>query len=296
LQVSSDERQRAARVAELFSEEDLSRHLQIILRTHSELGYRQEQRFHLELGLLKMAHAQRLLPIEQLLSEAVISAPATGRGAAPSAPSVPPPLRRTQDAPRSVSPFSADSARKGGYGRTEMSDTPGPRPVPNPPVIMGSAAPAPVAATESQADPEDVQIAAAVAQPDIAPQDLGVQIAGAVEGAGHSIAASLLSSGSWSFEGAQPVVKVAASEVGIKMTFGPEPVKVANAAASAALGRPAKLKIVSGGQANGPQRSNGAPRAAGSSKSRAAQDPIVKRLQEKFGAEIRTVIDYQDKR
>src|SRR5205823_826153 len=70
LQISPDERTRVAGVAELFSEEDLARHLQIMLRTHSELGYRQEQRFHLELGLLKMAHAQRLLPIEQLLSEA----------------------------------------------------------------------------------------------------------------------------------------------------------------------------------------------------------------------------------
>ncbi len=69
LQISSDERQRVARIAALFEEEDLARHLQIMLRTHSELGYRQEQRFHLELGLLKMAHAQRLLPIEQLLSE-----------------------------------------------------------------------------------------------------------------------------------------------------------------------------------------------------------------------------------
>ena len=65
------------RVAELFSEEDLARHLQIMLRTHGELGYRQEQRFHLELGLLKMAHAQRLLPIEQLLS-AVGAAGASG--------------------------------------------------------------------------------------------------------------------------------------------------------------------------------------------------------------------------
>src|SRR5438128_8074867 len=70
LQISSDERQRVARVAEVFSEEDLTRHLQIMLRTHGELGYRQEQRFHLELGLLKLAHAQRLLPIEQLLSQA----------------------------------------------------------------------------------------------------------------------------------------------------------------------------------------------------------------------------------
>src|ERR1700687_4118328 len=69
LQISSEERERVARVAELFGEEDLTRHLQIMLRTHGELGYKQEQRFHLELGLLKMAHAQKLIPIEQLLSD-----------------------------------------------------------------------------------------------------------------------------------------------------------------------------------------------------------------------------------
>src|SRR5215813_481008 len=68
LQISADECARVSRVAEMFSEEDLARHLQIMLRTHAELGYRQEQRFHLELGLLKLAHAQRLLPLERLLS------------------------------------------------------------------------------------------------------------------------------------------------------------------------------------------------------------------------------------
>src|SRR5271170_1375578 len=78
LQISSDERARAGRIADLFSEEDLARHLQIMLRTHAELGYRQEQRFHLELGLLKMAHAQRLLPIEQLLSDAALPVSAAG--------------------------------------------------------------------------------------------------------------------------------------------------------------------------------------------------------------------------
>src|SRR5438309_631264 len=46
LQISSDERERVSRVAELFSEEDLSRYLQIMLRTHGELAYKQEQRFH----------------------------------------------------------------------------------------------------------------------------------------------------------------------------------------------------------------------------------------------------------
>ena len=59
LQISSEERERVARVADWFGEEDLTRHLQIMLRTHGELGYKQEQRFHLELGLLKMAHAAK---------------------------------------------------------------------------------------------------------------------------------------------------------------------------------------------------------------------------------------------
>src|SRR5262249_3558142 len=122
LQISGDERARVARIAGLFSEEDLARHLQIMLRTHSELGYRQEQRFHLELGLLKMAHAQRLLPIEQILtdvagvtgtagprpagkpsviSEGRTSAPSTSRG-------------------NFVSPFAADTARKSG-SKPELS-------------------------------------------------------------------------------------------------------------------------------------------------------------------------------
>src|SRR4051812_8972489 len=79
LQVSSDERARVSRVAEKFSEEDLTRFLQIALRTHDELGYKQEQRFHLELGILKMVHAQRLLPIEELLSRQS-SRPAGGAG------------------------------------------------------------------------------------------------------------------------------------------------------------------------------------------------------------------------
>src|SRR5882757_7603684 len=70
LQISTDERARVGRVAAGFSEEELARFLQIILRTFDELGYRQEQRFHLELGVLKLVHAQRILPLEQILSQA----------------------------------------------------------------------------------------------------------------------------------------------------------------------------------------------------------------------------------
>ena len=120
LQVSSEERERVGRVAEMFGEEDLTRHLQIMLRTHGELGYKQEQRFHLELGLLKMAHAQKLLPIEQLLSD--VAAAPTSAQRPPARPAIvasdrriPRARRRAEPAarPNFVSPFAADSARKG---------------------------------------------------------------------------------------------------------------------------------------------------------------------------------------
>jgi DNA polymerase-3 subunit gamma/tau len=77
LQISPDEQRRAARTAALFSEEELSRFLQVMLRTFDELGYRQEQRFHFELGLLTLVHLRRLLPIEEALSQL----PATKSGA-----------------------------------------------------------------------------------------------------------------------------------------------------------------------------------------------------------------------
>src|SRR6266550_2065715 len=150
LQISSDERSRVSRIAEIFSEEDLARHLQIMLRTHSELGYRQEQRFHLELGLLKMAHAQRLLPIEQLLSEAGVGnlqRPVGKPSIVPEARKADPPTAR----PNYVSPFAADSARKGGSKPEQLSAENSPSApskvvarTSNPPVVMGAAAPASV--------------------------------------------------------------------------------------------------------------------------------------------------------
>ena len=69
LQISPDERRRAARTSSLFTEEELTRFLQVMLRTFDDLGFRQEQRFHLELGMLKLVHMQRLLPMEQFLSQ-----------------------------------------------------------------------------------------------------------------------------------------------------------------------------------------------------------------------------------
>jgi DNA polymerase III subunit gamma/tau len=82
LQISADEQRRSGRSAALFSEEELTRFLQVMLRTFDELGYRQEQRFHFELGLLKLVHLRRLLPIEEVLSQFPVTRPGPGVAAA----------------------------------------------------------------------------------------------------------------------------------------------------------------------------------------------------------------------
>jgi DNA polymerase-3 subunit gamma/tau len=85
LQISPDERRRAVRTAMLFSEEELTRFLGVMLRTFDDLGFRQEQRLHLELGLIKLVHLQRLIPVEEFLSQ--LPKPSSG----PSPRTIPPP-------------------------------------------------------------------------------------------------------------------------------------------------------------------------------------------------------------
>jgi len=297
LQVSSDERQRVARIAALFEEEDLARHLQIMLRTHSELGYRQEQRFHLELGLLKMAHAQRLLPIEQLLSETAGTAAPRALGKS----SVVPDIRRPEPQPSAlstnVSPFAADTARKGG-SKPELS-------VESIPlsgvhavaggaasVVMGSAAPAVVVQQAEELSPE---VAAPEIQktPEESPTDLRDAVLNALNGAGQRILANLLAAGEWQVEGNDVVIKVASSAAVIEMSLSADAKRLMIATASGALGRAVKVRVAPDGTiqtAARPAPSNGGGRG------RAEQDPVVRRMQEKFGAEIRTIIDYKNKR
>jgi DNA polymerase-3 subunit gamma/tau len=342
LQVSSEERERVARVAEMFGEEDLTRHLQIMLRTHSELGYKQEQRFHLELGLLKMAHAQKLIPIEQLLSDAAFAPGASAQkptarpaivGSAPNSES-----RRQEPGPAArsnhVSPFAADSARKGTPRQEDSSRSvpaPGPRIVATAsaaePVIMGSAAPASVrdpipepdtdgrdvanytsaSATQSpapEAKPQPELLgaqtqAAAPAQPPI--ERLQAAVLQALTDGNQRILVSMLSAGEWSVQGNELIIKIAESQTVVDMSLGPDAKRLAIASASGILGRAVKLRVVPGatvaledGKRNGAAARANGPTVGG--RGRAEQDPVVQRMREKFGAEIRTVIDYREKR
>jgi len=299
LQISSDERARVARIADLFSEEDLARHLQIMLRTHGELSYRQEQRFHLELGLLKMAHAQRLLPLEQLLNDAAAEQPSGGGrsgGRVISAPSsaTNANVRRSEPAARStsVSPFAADTARKT-VPKAESS----PEPVLvsrsaasafTNVVVMGATAPV---VAEVEADARAELRSTPAAPRDISAGSLREAVLAAL--ADQPMLVSMLENAEWQLEGNSLVAKAATSDTMIEMSFTSEARRIAAAAASGLAARPIKVQVLAGGTASEAKVSRPAPN--GSARSRAEQDPVVRRMQEKFGAEIRTVIDYREK-
>ena len=53
---------------EAFSQDDLNRYVQILLSLYQDLQSSTHQRFRLEVGLLKLVHAGRLAPIEEVLS------------------------------------------------------------------------------------------------------------------------------------------------------------------------------------------------------------------------------------
>jgi DNA polymerase III subunit gamma/tau len=92
LQVPTDERKTLGELAGLFSEEDLTRFFQILLRTEGELRYSLAPRFHLEMGLLKLVHARRLASLESLLAQLGQAGPSAKTSpVGPRGPSVAPP-------------------------------------------------------------------------------------------------------------------------------------------------------------------------------------------------------------
>jgi len=336
LQISGEERERVARVAESFSEEDLTRHLQIMLRTHGELSYKREQRFHLELGLLKMAHAQRLLPLEQLLSEAAASPshatsrqPAAIKNTAAGAPVTRHAEPNSPNRAAQASPFAADSARKSGSKPELSADSApasGPRMVPAPStarVVMGAAAPANMAEDEPesqsriptefraqstpqpQSDSAKLQSAPAgrnSSSTSAQLENVRTAVLQALTNGNQRVLMLMLEAGEWALEGNELVISVEASATVIDMSLSAEARRLAIASASEVLGRAVKLKVVpgaaiatSGGtQPDAKARSGKASNGGG--RSRAEQDPVVQRMREKFGAQIRTVIDYKEKR
>jgi DNA polymerase-3 subunit gamma/tau len=67
---SADERRRLDALASQFSEEDLTRHLQLALNLYRDLQHAPHPRFHLEMGLLKLVYAGKMVDLEKALAAA----------------------------------------------------------------------------------------------------------------------------------------------------------------------------------------------------------------------------------
>jgi hypothetical protein len=115
----------------------------------------------------------------------------------------------------------------------------------------------------------------------------------AMERSGQKIIAHWLEMGEWKIEGTEVVIGVAAKQPMIDAALKGEAQRALNDAATSVSGQAVRVKLVASTSANG----NGAaavtrPIGDGTdARSRALNDPIVKKMKEKFGTEIRTVVD-----
>jgi DNA polymerase-3 subunit gamma/tau len=326
LQISADERARASRSAMLFSEEDLTRFLQVMLRTFDDLNYRQEQRFHLELGLVKLVHLQRLLPVEEILSglqgagsrlqgtgtpRPVAGLPGSGsaaRGgsASTSSPAAQParPAETTRAAASRPSPFEADRERKitgEAAPVSSVNPTPTPRALsPVESVARVATEPKPPAAVGvAEALPEVIEGALALA-PD-APPDLGrirETVCAALGREGHETAAAQVMNGDWTQQGNTIQVAVPMRKAMLALTINAEAEGICRKAMRA-MGATQKITFVpsenggASGAGSGTAAKAPAP-AAGSAQSAALENPLVQKTKELFQAEIRSVLDLRD--
>jgi DNA polymerase-3 subunit gamma/tau len=250
---SAQQREKLAAIAARFSEEDLTRYLQLSLDLFRDLQFSLQPRFHLEIGLLRLVQAGRLLPIEEALAR--VSAPAQ-RSAPPlpsSAPARPPAPAVSQ--PRGPSPFELDRAKKA------ASRPPEPQSSGANALAVAMEAPAPMAA----GDPRE-RLHSYLREKGL------THLADAVEDS--SIAVS----------GAELAVVTAKSYT---MYFKDGAME---AAVREVFGKPLRLKITVADAAPPAAPIQLAPSAGeDQAASRALSHPEVRRFQEVFGGEVRKV-------
>jgi DNA polymerase-3 subunit gamma/tau len=291
LQISPEERARAAHSAALFTEEDLARFLSIMLRTFDELGYRQEQRFHLELGLLKLVHVQRLVPIEELLTQLGVTPASAAKAGTATKTSAQQKIAASNAAPVSVAPasiFEADSSRKT-------------------PAATGSAAPAASTAGSlalaSQQESAPEMVATTHAGPHLvvvptAPIDLAVlqsaMIAGLQAVKQQQSAADAIEDASFSVGTGSVVLQTTLSKALLPAVINTEAERILKSVlAQHAPGL--KLQLLSGAAAATPAPKK--PRAAvlGSAAELAEKHPVVQQAKRIFAADISNVVDLREK-
>ncbi len=153
-----------------------------------------------------------------------------------------------------------------------------------------------------------VAVVAPEAPPDaspINPQTVDIEsvrsaVLAALKDAGQRMAADSLEEGEWSIAASGVTVKVSSSEQMIAIAFGPEQRRLMQQALESCGGGSLRLSVTPGSVKNGAAKSAPAPAISRSSspegaRAKAAQHPVVRRMMEKFGAELRTVRDQSNR-
>lgn len=209
------------------------------------------------------------------------------------------------------SPFEADKARK---NREEMSDaavapmavaTPTPavsmnrQPVvemksTRPPAIAPQTVISPVSAAFDNGSALAVAPQAVTAGGALDVDAIRRAVLEAMQTGGSQMLVNALEEGHWTSEGNQVSVQVDMSGGMIELSYTREQEKLSNKAASQVAGRTVKVRLVSGAagtEAKKPRAPRASHAGSASLKAKAAEEPVVKRMMEKFGAEIRIVMD-----
>jgi DNA polymerase III subunit gamma/tau len=327
LQISADEQRRAGRSAALFGEEELTRFLQVMLRTFDELGYRQEQRFHFELGLLKLVHLRRLLPIEEVLSQFPAGG---GSGQARTSVVARGAVAPTASAPASVKSADAGATARGVEGSAAVLNAkpafspfeqdknrrrfeekaPEVEPVVAPPMarsvqpekvlpdLNAMVAPAEVIATETVSETLPVSSEENVVDLQASSSHSAESLQKAAVDAlakakNQDTAADALTDAEWVVANGEIRVQTEVSKTMLSMVINPEAEKLIKAALRSAGADSLKLVLLPGVKTAASAKKPKAVKA-GSVQAMALEHPIVQRAQTLFNAEIQSVIDLRD--
>ena len=251
---STAQRERLAATAAGFSEEDLSRYLKLSLDLFTDLQTSLQPRFHLEIGLIRLVQAGRLLPIEEALAQVGGKAPALPRAGQEAYPTPPPPRI-------GPSPFELDRAKKATTRPPEPQSS-------GANALAAEPAPAPQAVSAVTGDARE-RLHKHLTETGHA------HLADAVENAGIAVAGSdlqITAPKSYSLYFNDRNFTDAVKEV---------------------FGRPLRIKITAGEATSGPVAAAPLPKPAAEGEDevtgRALANPEVQRFREVFGGEVRKV-------
>ncbi|MCH8266591.1 MAG: DNA polymerase III subunit gamma/tau [Acidobacteria bacterium] len=311
LESTAEESERLAAMAQNFTEENLIRFLEILLGLNQELRQSTQPRFHMELGLLKLVDAERLVAIEDLLAQMenkpgtpvdadAAARPKTaavsrevprefpGHGAAQRTPDPAHNQAARSEGSERLSPFERDIRRKkqtpGPSAHAEISPGEIPEKGPSVSATPGGEHPVPVAqgsvavATAAKLAPIPAADTALSAQEETWTEEILRRL----EEQSKPALASLLSRASgWKWGGEE--VRIELTDNGLLKLLTEQDQQLLNQLATAVLGRQVRVKLLQGDRRAAEQA---ATNLADAVEQRARRDPGVVEFEKIFGKQV----------